>query len=79
GGGGGGQGEAADGGDTGSGMGFGMTARPVGAYRIRDDDVEWVPAQDQTRVLIGAQVMVVIALVVIRSLVKMRRRPRTQE
>ena len=50
-GGGAGGGEDSSGGDSGSGGGFGIAARPVGAYVIRGDDVKWQPAVDLSRVL----------------------------
>jgi uncharacterized spore protein YtfJ len=51
GGGGAGGGEDPSGGGSGSGGGFGIAARPVGAYVIRGDDVKWQPAVDLSRVL----------------------------
>ena len=74
GGGGGGEGDAGEGEPAGSGGGFGMTARPVGAYRIKGDEVTWVPAADTTRVIIMGQVVAIVALLVIRSVFKGRRR-----
>ena len=73
GGGGGGEG---DGGATvpgGAGGGFGMIARPVGAYRIKGDEVSWVPAADTTRVIIMSEIVAVVALLVIRSIFRSRR------
>ena len=43
------------------GGGFGMTARPVGAYVIRGDRVEWVPATDVLRIVLGWQVVAGLA------------------
>jgi uncharacterized spore protein YtfJ len=51
GGGGAGGGEDPSGGGSGSGGGFGIAARPVGAYVIRGDEVRWQPAVDLSRVL----------------------------
>jgi uncharacterized spore protein YtfJ len=51
GGGGAGGGEDPSGGGSGSGGGFGIAARPVGAYVIRGDEVKWQPAVDLSRVL----------------------------
>ena len=48
------------------GAGFGLGARPVGAYVIRGDDVRWVPAVDVTRVLL----LVLAGLVVVRSMLR---------
>jgi hypothetical protein len=51
------------GGDEGSGGGFGLSARPVGAYVIRDGRVVWEPAVDWNKVILGAQVVVVVLAV----------------
>jgi uncharacterized spore protein YtfJ len=47
------------------GGGFGLQARPVGAYVIRDGDVEWQPAIDANRIALttlGALVVVALLL-----------------
>ena len=72
GGGGGGSGESPQGEGKGTGGGFGVTARPVGAYVIRGDEVRWEPAVDVTRMALMGQAVAVIALLVIRSIVKSR-------
>ena len=69
---GGGEGESPDG--QGSGAGFGMTARPVGAYRIKDGEVSWVPAADTTRVIMLSQLAAIVALLVLRSILKRRQK-----
>ncbi|HJT99789.1 MAG TPA: spore germination protein GerW family protein [Actinomycetes bacterium] len=60
----------------GSGSGFGVTARPVGAFIIRDGDLNWRPAVDVNRIILGGQVVVVVALLTIRAIVKSRSRAR---
>jgi len=74
--GGGGGGEGEPGADTpgGAGGGFGMSARPVGAYQIKDDEVTWVPAADTTKVIVLGEVVAIVALLVLRSVLKRRRR-----
>lgn len=72
GGGGGGEGESPDG--DGMGGGFGVSARPVGAYLIKGDEVSWVPAADTTRVIVVGQVVAIIALLVMRSVLRSRRK-----
>ena len=52
---GGGSGDQPDG-TTGGGGGFGVKARPVGAYVIRGEQVDWEPALDLNRVILGGQV-----------------------
>jgi uncharacterized spore protein YtfJ len=59
---------------SGTGVGFGMSARPVGAYRIQDGTVEWVPAADTTRVIVLAELGAIVALLVLRSVLRRRRR-----
>jgi uncharacterized spore protein YtfJ len=72
--GGGGVGEGDDGSSgSGSGGGFGMTARPVGAYQIKDGEVSWVAAADTTRVIILSQLVAIVALLVLRSILRSRK------
>jgi uncharacterized spore protein YtfJ len=56
-GGGGGGGDSEDNG----GGGFGVRARPVGAYVIKDGEVTWKPAVDVARTMLGWQVVAAIA------------------
>ena len=69
---GGGGGEGPEGQGRGSGSGFGLAARPVGAYLIRGDEVTWRPAVDLNRIVLGAQVVAVVALLTLRAIVKAR-------
>jgi uncharacterized spore protein YtfJ len=52
------------------GGGFGISARPVGAYVIRGDGVTWEPAVDATRVATLGIVAGIVSLLVLRSIVK---------
>ena len=72
---GGGSGESADG--TGGGGGFGLTARPAGAYVIRGDQVTWQPAVDVNRIVLGAQILAVAALLTVRTIAKARAKRRS--
>ena len=56
------------------GSGFGVSARPVGAYQIRDGEVTWVPAADTTRVIILGEVFALVVVLVIRSVLRKRRK-----
>jgi uncharacterized spore protein YtfJ len=69
---GGGGGEGPEGQGSGSGGGFGVNAKPVGAFVIRGEDVQWRPAIDLTRVILGGQIIALVALLVVRSVVKAR-------
>jgi uncharacterized spore protein YtfJ len=72
GGGGGGAGEgtgpSTDGSGSGSGVGFGVNARPVGVYVVKDGEVTWQPAIDVMRVVLGGQIVAVVALLTLRRL-----------
>lgn len=72
GGGGGGEGVDPESHETGAGGGFGMSARPIGAFRIEGNDVSWVPAADTTKVLIVAEIALIVALLVLRSVLRTR-------
>lgn len=63
GGGGGGNGHRGEG-ESGSGGGLGMTARPSGAWVIKDGQVSWKSALDVNRVILGAQ-MVALAVTLV--------------
>ena len=58
-GGGGGRGENQE---TGWGGGGGLTARPVGAFVIKGDEVSWRPALDVDRMILVGQIVGAIAL-----------------
>jgi uncharacterized spore protein YtfJ len=71
GGGGGGQGDSpSEGSGRGGGGGFGFEARPVGAYVIRDGEVAWRPAVDVTRIALGGQMVAIVALLVLRGVIR---------
>jgi uncharacterized spore protein YtfJ len=71
-GGGSGQGPEEEGGE-GLGGGYGFTARPAGAFVIRDGKVEWRPALDVNALVLGGQLVVVVGLLVARSILRGRR------
>jgi uncharacterized spore protein YtfJ len=53
--------------DDNGGGGFGLAARPVGAWVIRDGDVSWRPATDFTRLAAIAALALIGALKLLRS------------
>ncbi|MGK8507632.1 sporulation protein [Nocardia asiatica] len=63
-GGGGGGGGTDEGGQEGSGVGFGVGAKPVGVYVLRDGRVSWRPAIDVNRLITVVGVVAVTALLV---------------
>jgi uncharacterized spore protein YtfJ len=74
GGGGSGSGPQGEGSGEGSGGGIGLTARPAGVYVIRDGDAHWRPALDLNKVILGGQAVAVVALLLLRSVLRGRRR-----
>jgi uncharacterized spore protein YtfJ len=79
GGGGGGSGEqSGPGSGSGEGGGFGLRAKPAGAFVIKEGKVRWQPAVDVNRVILGAQVVAVTALLVVRALILGRIRARQE-
>lgn len=60
------------GGDTegNGGGGFGLTAKPAGMYVIRDGTATWQPALDIIRVILGGQIVAIVALLVLRSILR---------
>jgi uncharacterized spore protein YtfJ len=73
-GGGGGTGPEGEGSPSGSGSGFGLNARPAGAYVIHGDEVDWRPAVDPNKIVIGAAIVAAAALLVARSAIQARGR-----
>ena len=72
--GGGGGGGGTQGEGSGSGAGYGLSATPAGVYVLKDDKVSWQPAVDVNRVVLGGQLVALVALLVLRSLVRARAR-----
>ena len=61
-------------GAQGGGGGSGVSARPVGVYRISDGNVTWVPAVDATRIALLGQMVGIVFLFVVRSMIRRRRK-----
>ena len=57
---------------SGSGGGVGLSARPAGAYVVRDGDVTWQPAIDVNRIVMGGQIVAVVLLLVVGSILRTR-------
>ncbi|MGW7680151.1 spore germination protein GerW family protein [Kribbella sp. NPDC054772] len=64
---------------SGSGGGFGLSARPVGVYVISDREVTWSPAVDVTKVILGGQLVGLVALLTLRTLFKLLRNRRAKQ
>lgn len=64
---------------SGSGSGFGLGARPAGVYVIQEGKVQWRPALDTNRIIMRAQLVLALALLTFRALLKARLRAQEQE
>jgi uncharacterized spore protein YtfJ len=60
------------GGDTAGngGAGFGVRARPAGAWVIKNGEATWRPAFDLNRTVLVGQLIAIVALLVTRSVVQ---------
>ncbi|MFI5496768.1 spore germination protein GerW family protein [Actinoplanes sp. NPDC051859] len=73
GGGGSGTGPAPEGQEAGgTGGGFGVSAKPLGVFVVKNGQVSWQPALDLNRIILGAQVVAVTGLFVLRMLLRAR-------
>ena len=55
---------------SGGGVGYGVKARPVGAFVIKDGVVRWEPAIDATRLALRGMLIPIVAMIVARSIVR---------
>jgi uncharacterized spore protein YtfJ len=60
-------------GENNAGGGFGIRARPVGAYVIRDGKVSWEPALDLNRIILGGQIVAIFMFLALRAIFKRRK------
>ncbi len=60
--------DGSDNGRRGWGGGFGLFARPLGVYVIRDGSVSWQPAVDVTRLVLHSQLVAIAPAPPTRSL-----------
>ncbi|MGW4213578.1 spore germination protein GerW family protein [Lentzea sp. NPDC004789] len=63
-------------GQEGEGGGFGVNARPTGAFVISDGKVRWEPAIDVNRLVATGGTVAIAALFVALRIVKAKTRPR---
>jgi hypothetical protein len=54
----------------GAGAGMSLSAKPVGAFVVRGSDVSWRPAVDLNRIVLGAQIVAICGLLVLRGMAK---------
>jgi uncharacterized spore protein YtfJ len=63
---------------TASGVGFGVSGAPAGAFVIKGDEVTWLPAVDVNRLILGFQIALVVFFLVMRSIAKTRAKNRLE-
>jgi uncharacterized spore protein YtfJ len=61
---------------SGSGGGFGTSAKGLGVFVLKEGKVSWHPAIDVNRVVLGGQIVAVVALLVARSVLHDHRQGR---
>jgi uncharacterized spore protein YtfJ len=55
---------------SGTGGGVGIAAKPMGVFVIKDGDVRWRPAVDLNKIVIGGQIVALVALLTIRAIAR---------
>jgi uncharacterized spore protein YtfJ len=55
---------------SGEGAGFGIRSAPVGVFVVKDGAVTWRPAMDLNKVILGGQIVGIVALLTIGSIVR---------
>jgi uncharacterized spore protein YtfJ len=63
-------------GQTATGGGFGLHARPVGAFVVQNGQVRWEPVVDRERQAVIGAAVAAVAMLTLRSLFRGRRRRR---
>jgi len=59
---------------TGLGGGVGLVAKPLGVFVIKDGSVSWRPAVDVNKVILGGQIIAVVAMLTLRVFRKQHKR-----
>jgi uncharacterized spore protein YtfJ len=59
-------------GQQGEGGGFGLAARPVGAYVLKSGEVNWVPAVDVNRLLAAIALLLAVFLITRSRIIRAR-------
>lgn len=58
----------------GSGGGFGVGITPTGVFVVKDGTVRWNPAIDYNRLIVGSQIVAVVALLTLNAILRRRAR-----
>ena len=55
------------------GGGFGLVARPAGAWIVKGGEVSWKPSVDVNRIVLGGQIVAIVALLTLGRIAAARR------
>jgi uncharacterized spore protein YtfJ len=50
-----------------------LRSKPVGVFVIKDGKVSWRPSVDVNRIIMGGQIVAIVALLTVRAIVRSRR------
>lgn len=59
----------------GTGGGFGLSAKPLGVYVLRDGKVRWLPAVDVNKIIMGAQLVAMAGMLLAAAVMRARIQP----
>jgi uncharacterized spore protein YtfJ len=59
---------------AGTGVGFGVGVKPLGVYAAKDGQLTWQPATDVMRIVLGGQIVAIVAILAARSVLRHWRR-----
>jgi uncharacterized spore protein YtfJ len=60
----------------GTGGGFGMSAKPLGVYVLRDGKAKWLPAVDVNKIILGGQLLAAVGMLLAATVLRARIQPR---
>ena len=55
---------------SGTGVGFGVGVKPLGVYAVKDGQITWQPAIDVMRIVLGGQIVAIVAILAVRSVLR---------
>ena len=60
----------------GTGGGFGVSAKPLGVYVLRDGKARWLPAVDVNKIIVGGQLLAAVGMLIGATVLRARAQPR---
>ena len=59
----------------GTGGGFGVSAKPLGVYVLRDGKAKWLPAVDVNKIIVGGQLLAAVGMLLAATVLRARIQP----